>query len=45
MPLAVTYALSLLALLSAGLAFLRPSIFSYFVASLLNAMAVWAWWG
>jgi hypothetical protein len=35
---------SLLAIVSAGLAFYRPTIFSMFAAALLNGMAVWAWW-
>lgn len=40
----MTTALSFLAIISAGLAFYRPTILSCFAASLLNGMAVYAWW-
>lgn len=38
------YLISTLAIVSAGLAFLRPTVWSCFAACALNATAVWWWW-
>lgn len=38
------YLVSALTVLSAGLAFLRPTIWSCFAACAMNAAAVWYWW-
>ncbi len=40
----MTYLISTLAVLSAALAFQRPTVFSCFAASLLNAGAIYFWW-
>lgn len=40
----MTYALSAMAILSAVLAFWRPSIWSMFSASALNLAAAWTIW-
>lgn len=40
----MTYAISALAVLSAALAFHRPTVASCFAACLLNVGAVWFWW-
>ncbi len=40
----MTYAVSALAVLSAALAFQRPTVFSCFAACVLNAGAAWFWW-